>query len=456
MIDTRDSRTELLAVVILICGAIGAVLLWRISPWMLLPFAFLAALALLRIVKASPHWLRSAVRAIILRGLYASLFLSALILLVALFDNVVTPVWFWNAERYIFDHRDVLEDATLLRPSVILPIILGCGLVSFLRRDSRPISLLRRSLSMIGNLSLLLYTVSLFTLFTVEVTRYQVDQVQTELIAKYRFDFDLHKKAVGRYLAAQSIKDFVDNDAASRANFTELLSSIAKCRAAADMTVLAAAAAQGANLTSPCVAPTSLRGPAPPSVRRALVDMAITRLLSEIVPRTADGGSNGINDAEFERWIVVDFEKAESELSTSEISARTDALHQTILAALGTSLGLVPGLDRYIHDALDEVLGQFAERVVIPALDRTGAALRNILEARDIVASEFEALQAIFPSDGDASNSGAARFEKLIAGHLDAPTPVPTRSFGEERATGLRAILDDRIHVAGRPGDKVK
>ena len=80
----------------------------------------------------------------------------------------------------------------------------------------------------------------------------------------------------------------------------------------------------------------------------------------------------------------------------------------------------------------------------------------NILEVQDVVASGIEALQAMFPSDGDASNSGAARFEKLIAGHLAAPTPVPTRSFGDERATGLRAILDDRIHAAGRPGDKVK
>jgi hypothetical protein len=408
-----------------------------VSWWSLLPLAFLP---LLMAVGELPRLLQPPARSLVLRGYYSSLFLGTLIIVLAALENMVQPAWLWGAENFIFDHRETLDAIPILKPAAILPIIGMCGAISFCRGDTRPINVLGWALSVTGNVSLFVYTLSFFTLFTIEPTQYLVDKVQAREIAKYQIAFDAEKRAVGRYLASQAVQEILTkNSAGTKSPLLVLLDQVIKANSNL---------ACGVHLANgTCIQPISALW-SPTQIIQEAVRELLAAALRGVVDNKQPDFSALVSSSTAEFRTVEDYSDAteRSKANTDRVMAQTEAVIATLDAAIGPLLDLGPDVNRYLKDALGEVLGAIADQYVIPGFDRIAMYARgfsDFLETGTVtdILSTIEPAISQMLSFYDSPDSVAVQFQQLVSDQ----TKIVSAAINDEAKRRIDDLIQRRI-----------
>jgi hypothetical protein len=167
--------------------------------WALLP---LAPLGLIIQVDEWPRWTREPAARLLQAALYASLGVCLFIATDFVFGKAVSEQTYRTVETGILECREWLDYLTDLR--FMLPAIVVAGGISWLAADRRVIAWFGRGVNLISTISLSVYTLSLFTLFTAVQGEAKIHDVEAR-IGKYQIAIDGQKQAVGQYLATAAV-----------------------------------------------------------------------------------------------------------------------------------------------------------------------------------------------------------------------------------------------------------
>jgi len=401
---------------VLVYAACVLIFLEFISWLTWLPLVFLSLRLLADRLPVRP--LRAPARALASRAMWAAAAISFLIVALWSLQNTISPAWVRDFEEFVFDHRDTLDDLVVLQPRFLLPVIAVAGLVSFCRADARPINLLGSLLAVIGNVALFVYTLSFFTVFSVARTAYIADDVQAREIAGYRVAFEREKAQVGRYLAAQAVHDTLGQDATpARAGLLDLIKQVAT-----------------ANRDFDCKLHPALWSCTHPALGAPHPADRIEQILGATRPAwTGDAGRRWSDVQAGDFHTIADFRAAaaRSEQAATAAQQRADALTATIAAMLDSLLDLGPDLNRYLKDALSQVLDNFVTDYVGRRLNEVAVRLAgfsdylNAAGASKLLA-DIRSFIAQTVAPADAKNAWSTRFASL-ATQLNAALSDPVR-----------------------------
>jgi hypothetical protein len=343
--------------------------------WALLP---LAPLLLIIQIEDWPRWTQEPAARLLQAALYASLGVCLFIATDFVFGKAVSEQTYRTVETGILECREWLDYLTDLR--FMLPAIVVAGGISWLAADRRVIAWFGRGVNLISTVSLSVYTLSLFTLFTAVQGEAKLHGVEAR-IGKYQIALDGQKKAVGQYLATAAVAAGIEAaPVQQRGAFADALLALRD------------------------IHEQSASNPAPPAaeLRHAIASQTIIEALKQVLPdpsAASDGAAaapaaNAGDDATQTEQVERDIKIAQE---------RMEVLNATLKEMVGALLGGV-GMDAYSASALSDLIAACQQKYFDPVIAGWGA---NSVRLREAIAG----VPVIdFASTGALALDAVARF----------------------------------------------
>jgi hypothetical protein len=328
--------------------AVGLGLVTR-NPWSLLP---LPPLGVMMLVRSWPSWARAPVMRLARAALYASFGVCLFVGLDTMLGTWVTPWWYRAAENAILDARGILEAAA--NPFVMVPLIIVFGAISFIRADAHLMKRFARLADVLGTISLTIYTLSLFTLFT----SVQANNKLEDLIDKYQLAIEAERKAVGDYLARKAVTETLKEH---KDALVVLLQELG-------------------GLHQRCA---QLRALLPPLRDLSETEVAnrVRKRLKEQLPHPSEVDLELPPPADAAPHTALQYREYTLQARQNEFVAknRIDALNTALSTGLSTIFG-ASGLDEYLSSALADLSDTLYETYLAPQLETRGSENQLLLD----------------------------------------------------------------------------